>query len=216
MEMGATWFGPQHQYLQQLMQELKIDRFHQWQGGYAMIEAQGEIGLYALPQQADPYFRIAGGSSALIRTLADAIGSHHIHTATTIQSISDKGDGLELTATNGTLNQTAGIILAIQPQLAAQTMVFELQLPAGLLQVIHHTQTWVLSLPLNMNNLFGSKTNLSVPYLATKVLPPKSMIIPMQPNNFCTERFFIAHVALTIIETGKAMVTRQLVQHFGE
>ncbi|NIT20513.1 MAG: hypothetical protein GTN52_13650 [Hydrotalea flava] len=32
MEMGATWFGPQHQYLQQLMQELKIDRFHQWQG----------------------------------------------------------------------------------------------------------------------------------------------------------------------------------------
>lgn len=79
MEMGATWFGPQHQYLQQLMQELKIGRFHQWQGGYAMIEAQGEIGLYALPQQADPYFRIAGGSSALIRTLADAIGSHHIH-----------------------------------------------------------------------------------------------------------------------------------------
>lgn len=143
-----------------------------------------------------------------------------IYTATTIQSITDKGDSLELTATNGTLYQAAGIILAIPPQLAAQTMVFEPQLPAGLLQVIHHTQTWMggsIKLAVEYEQPFW-KQNKPV----STLFSDKGTATEIYDHTDATQQLFALKGFLLPIlrsqsfETGKAMATRQLVQYFGE
>lgn len=39
LEMGATWFGPQHHHLRSLLEELNISSFKQYMEGPVMFEA---------------------------------------------------------------------------------------------------------------------------------------------------------------------------------
>ncbi len=70
MEMGATWFGPQHTKLKDLLKELEIPMFEQYNAGAVVFQAssQSPPQRIQIPPQ-DPSFRIKGGTVVLIQKL---------------------------------------------------------------------------------------------------------------------------------------------------
>jgi len=142
MEMGATWLGKKHTYLRQLLTQSGITLFEQWQGGDAIIEAQGTLEKYAMPP-AEPYYRITGGSSSIIQYLANFIGPTTIHTNAAVNAIEWKDDYLQVICNNGHSYTSSSVIMAIPPQVAAKTITFQPALPNHLVQVMQHTQTWM-------------------------------------------------------------------------
>jgi monoamine oxidase len=142
MEMGATWLGNKHTFLRQLLKQSGIALFEQWQGGNAIIEAQGVMEQYAMPP-AEPYYRIAGGSSSIIQYLAKTIGPATIHTNAAVTAIELKDNYVQVMCSNGNSYNSTSVILAIPPQVAAKTITFQPSLPNQLLQVMQQTQTWM-------------------------------------------------------------------------
>lgn len=142
MEMGATWLGNKHTFLRQLLKQSGIALFEQWQGGKAIIDAQGVMEQYTMPP-AEPYYRIAGGSSSIIQYLAKTIGPGTIHTNTAVTAITLKDNFLQVKCNNGNSYTSGSVIIAIPPQVAAKTITFQPSLPNHLFQVMQQTQTWM-------------------------------------------------------------------------
>lgn len=63
MEMGATWFGPQHLNLKDLLEELEIPRFEQYNAGVVMFQASSLGTAPAYPNSATgPQLQNSGGN----------------------------------------------------------------------------------------------------------------------------------------------------------
>ena len=77
VELGATWLGKKHLNLLELLDELNIDIFEQFMGTHAVYDpiSTSPPQLVKMPVNDDPTYRIQGGSSNLIHTLAKNIGS---------------------------------------------------------------------------------------------------------------------------------------------
>jgi monoamine oxidase len=219
MEMGATWFGPQHVYLQQCMQALQLQRFQQWQGGYALVEAQGVQELYTMPPQSEPYFRIAGGTGTLIKALVAAVGEQHIHYQTPIRQITHQPQGITLTSRQGTIYTADAVILALPPQLAAHQIQFTPALPSLLWQVMLQTQTW-------MNGSIKFAVEYATPFWKNEqpissIFSDKGPAVEVYDHTDVTGQYvalkgFLSPAAQQLTDMQrKDAVIQQLVQYFG-
>lgn len=144
IEMGATWFGKQHQNLIKLLNELEIAVFPQFQGQFYYYDDQNSPhhGKYKLPQQESSY-RIAGGSVGLIKKLLEEIGESNILTKHKVEGIKMLDDKLLLKINNKESIKADQVIIALAPKIWAHQIQFDPDLPEELTEIAKNTQTWM-------------------------------------------------------------------------
>ena len=91
-ELGATWLGKNHDALTDLLEELGIGTFEQILGETAVYEPMSinPPQIVRLPPNEDPSYRIQGGTSRVIRVLADRIDDDRIYLDQRITKIEQK------------------------------------------------------------------------------------------------------------------------------
>ncbi|MEP1093749.1 MAG: NAD(P)/FAD-dependent oxidoreductase [Cyclobacteriaceae bacterium] len=142
VEMGATWFEPQHQHLIALLDELKLDSFTQYSTGPIIYEADARSGpqVVQLPES-EPSFRIAGGTSLLIRTLAEKLAENEVLLNQPVRHI-EFGERIVIKTDDREL-ETDLVITTLPPALLVNIIDFHPALPDNLVAVANETHTWM-------------------------------------------------------------------------
>ncbi len=146
VEMGATWFADKHTYLMQLLKELQLPIYKQYQAGTGIIDygtsAQPE--QFTMPETDEPSYRIAGGTSVLTDTLINTIGAQQVVYNCPVHKVKDHQSYIEVSSANGQTFKCKTLIVTIPPYLLhAQNIIFEPALPAHLTTVMQSTHTWM-------------------------------------------------------------------------
>lgn len=143
VEMGATWFGPQHQNLRSLLRELGIPAFEQYMKGEVFFEASPLSPPQAIkiPPQA-PSFRIAGGTERLIQELASHLTREEISLNQAVKEIDLQSDeiGIETEAGRYVANK---VVCCIPPALLVSDIQVLPGLPEHFETIARNTHTWM-------------------------------------------------------------------------
>lgn len=144
MEMGATWFGNQHQHLISFLKELGVEYFPQFSKGIALFETMSFAPpqQFEIPASEEPYFRIKNGTEALINALVHVIGETNIIPHESIENMEDAGGFVILKGKNKNY-QAKRVILAAPPKVVSAHIRFSPQLPDALVSIMDNTQTWM-------------------------------------------------------------------------
>lgn len=145
IEMGATWFGDKHIYLNDLLAELSVPKFHQRKTGAAWFESMSFVPpqQFDIPDDGEPYYRIQGGTMALIRALVREVGLEQIDLNAKVTEINEKEDHLEIKTADERIYRAGTVVSTLPPRLLAQTVRFTPTLPGELLRVMRTTHTWM-------------------------------------------------------------------------
>lgn len=143
-EMGATWLGKKHQELIRLLETLEIGVFEQALGKLAVYEpiSTSPHQIVQLPPNTDPSFRIQGGTTRLINTLADNLEEGQLHTSQVIKSIEADEEGISVQSATHCFRGTK-VISTLPPYLLLKTIAISPALPTELTAVIKQTHTWM-------------------------------------------------------------------------
>lgn len=144
-EMGATWFGEKHGHLNALMRGLGVGRFEQYAEGQGRYEVMSFLPAqsFELPYSSDPYYRVRGGSAALIDALAEKVGREQIRLQTKVVRITDQSGTVEVAAESGPVFRARTVLLTLPPKLAEASLLFEPDLPGALRTAMRQTHTWM-------------------------------------------------------------------------
>jgi monoamine oxidase len=163
LEMGATWFGDQHQYLIALLRELGIEYFEQYMTGTVFFQpfSTSPAQSIEIPGQA-PSYRIAGGSSNLINTLYQTLDANDVLLNQTVQEIKFHKKSVQVISKE--VFEGDNVVLCIPPKLWSKKILFEPLLPNDLMNVAQHTQTWMedsIKIALTYKQPFWQEENQS-------------------------------------------------------
>ncbi|CAM1346126.1 flavin monoamine oxidase family protein [Tenacibaculum crassostreae] len=143
VEMGATWFGDQHIHIKQLLHELSIPYFEQYMEGTSFFQPFSTSPASAIPIPSQPpSYRIAGGTSSLVHSLASVIGNDAIALNEHVKRI-DFSEKNVTVYTNDKSFEGSKIILAIPPKLWSNIIDFSPSLPNELKDIATATHTWM-------------------------------------------------------------------------
>ncbi|CAH1001710.1 hypothetical protein LEM8419_02616 [Neolewinella maritima] len=144
LDMGATWLGQQHVQLRNLLRELELDTYPQYQNGRLRYEAApgAAATLHALPPDSSPSYRIAGGSTALIERLISCLPEQTITYGTAVTSITARDRGIEV-ATEGQTYTADHVVSTLPPALLAATVSLQPALPAAYRTLAAASDTWM-------------------------------------------------------------------------
>jgi monoamine oxidase len=142
LEMGATWFGPQHTSLIQLIHELNIPFKQQDNGREAIYDfrPQGYIERFQIPKQQAPTYKFKNGSSQLIKVLQEEITAP-IHFNQQVISITH-ADNFEV-KTQSKCFFADYVIVSLPPQLVTDSITFQPQLTESSRSLLSKTHTWM-------------------------------------------------------------------------
>lgn len=145
LEMGATWFGEKHILLNKLLEELKVERFQQFNEGNGVYEVMSFVPpqLFSIPPGQEPYFRIKGGSEALIKALAKSLDPEMIHLNTKITQVEDIGEFIQLYSDDGRLFQAKTVITTVPQRLLSKEVSFEPSLPETVQSRMENINAWM-------------------------------------------------------------------------
>jgi monoamine oxidase len=75
LELGATWFADKHTNLMKLIDELSLQKFKQFSAGVSIFQTRSfePPQKFYTPESEAPSYRIAGGTQAIIDTLASKL-----------------------------------------------------------------------------------------------------------------------------------------------
>lgn len=144
IEMGATWWGPKHTRLKALLKTLDIPVFAQQLGEKAIYEpiSTSPFQLVTLPKEDQPSFRIGGGTSTLIRTLARTLPAEEIHLKTRATGIAETADGLRVECPEGDYHARL-VVSTLPPYLLKKNVNISPPLPKNLSELMGQTHTWM-------------------------------------------------------------------------
>lgn len=142
VDLGATWFHDHHAHLSSLVDELGIARFHQFNKGKNVLvyNSMSPAHFFESHPDAPSPYRIAGGSKALVQSLAKPI-SPKIKTGTQVLGITAGDDHLEVHTSKGMLT-VEKIVLTIPPRILNK-IEFIPSLPEPLRSSMAKTHTWM-------------------------------------------------------------------------
>lgn len=142
LEMGATWFGPQHTSLMELIKELKIPFKTQDNGAEAVYDfrPKGNIERFQIPSQDAATYKFNHGTSHLIETLAEA-STAKIHFDEVVDLISI--DEHIQVSTSTTVFEADYLVLSPPPQLISEGIEFRPKLSETFNQLLQDTHTWM-------------------------------------------------------------------------
>lgn len=163
IDMGATWFGPQHRNLISLIKELKLSIFEQHLDTTAYYQPFSTAPTQSIPiPPQSPSYRIKGGTSSIIDCLASKLSVSEVETNQVVKSIKIKDSKIIVEAK--TTFQVSKVILALPPKLWSNTIAFEPALPEKLIGVAKHTHTWMedsIKVAITFSVPFWKKTGKS-------------------------------------------------------
>jgi monoamine oxidase len=142
VEMGATWFTPQHKNVIALLEELKIGYFEQHMDNPVLFQASptSPIQSIQIPNQA-PSYRISGGTSNIINTLLQKLDKEDVLLNQSVQSLKFLSNSVQVIAKATFVAES--VVLALPPKLWSKKITFEPLLPDNLISVANHTHTWM-------------------------------------------------------------------------
>ncbi|HAS44420.1 MAG TPA: amine oxidase [Microscillaceae bacterium] len=144
IEMGATWFGGKHQFLVNLLKELQIAAFPQFQQGKGLFESMSFTPAqeFDMPQGEEPSYRIAGGTQTVIQTLKESLNAEQIITGAKVHTIVQQTRGLQV-FTQDTQYLAEQVISTLPPKLLVETVEFSPALPESIANLCANTHTWM-------------------------------------------------------------------------
>lgn len=144
VELGATWLGKKHKFLNDLLEELDIEIFIQELGKSAVYEpiSTSPPQLVVLPPNEYPSFRITNGSSSLINKLASKLSEEQIQLNSIVKSIKKTGDKLKVEDGNKTY-EAALVVSTLPPKLLVNSVNFSPPLPSEFQNIANNTHTWM-------------------------------------------------------------------------
>lgn len=142
LELGATWFGPQHTSLLRLIHKLNIPYKIQENGREALYDfrPKGSIERFQIPQQGAPTYKFQNGTSTLIDRLEKEITAP-IHFNDAVKSVKFDGDFKVETEHNHF--KADYLVMNIPPQLIVDSVEFEPDLPEATKDLLSKTHTWM-------------------------------------------------------------------------
>lgn len=133
VEMGATWFGSKHKVLNALLNELGIKKFEQYNTGKGLFEVMSFVPPQIFdisPDNQEPYYRISGGSVALIKALEEIVQSHfELKLDVEVTEIIEHTDYLELKTTQGAVFKASHVISTVPQRLFSQKIRVTPEIP---------------------------------------------------------------------------------------
>jgi len=143
LELGATWFADKHVNLLSLLDELGIDKFDQAYGKIGVYElAHGEKQLFELPQQPEATYRVKGGTSAIIESLASKLDKDQIALNQKVELVSFDGDAFQISTNNNSF-KSSFLVSTLPPNLTVSQIQFKPALPDYLIELAQKTHTWM-------------------------------------------------------------------------
>lgn len=146
VEMGATWFTDRHLHLLELLKELELPYYVQFQKGVGVFETSqtDEAQLFQIPATGEPSYRIAGGTSTLTDALLGTIGSDQLVLNSPVIQVSELNDHIEVKSSRGEVFSCRNLIITIPPNLiVSQNIKFNPELPPDLTHIMENTHTWM-------------------------------------------------------------------------
>jgi len=163
IDFGATWFQNHHHKVSDLLAELKIEKFHQFNKGQSVLvySTMAPAHYFENDPQAPSAYRIAGNSIALIKSLSNHFKTQ-IKTEHKVTAISEQKDTL-IVHTKSQLFRAKKVVVTVPPQLASK-IKWSPALPANLLLAMEKTHTWMsnaIKVGLQFKSAFWKKKNFS-------------------------------------------------------
>ena len=154
-DLGPTWIWPHQQYILQLLRDLNLNIYQQYEKGAGIFE-QGDT---IPPRQFEPTwqqpisYRIVGGAGALIDRLAAQLPDATVQCNQTVTAIQATADGVRVCVRGGDSAESPPyeqsnyradhVIVTLPPHLAATTIRYHPTLPSDLQQAMSTTPTWM-------------------------------------------------------------------------
>jgi monoamine oxidase len=144
VEMGATWLSQAHSNLKALLNELGLNTFQQKLGSKAIYEptSMSPHQLVTLPKQQQASYRIEGGTSALINTLASYLDDELLVVGEQVNKIISRVNKMLVKSSN-TIFEADQVVSTLPPKLLAEKIEIEPKLPDNILKVLSGTHTWM-------------------------------------------------------------------------
>jgi len=163
VDLGATWLHYNHTTVFNLLDQLKVDKFEQYNTGESYYKANSNAPTQTFHASADevPSYRIKGGSSALIQALNKQLKGH-VELETVVEKITEQADTL-LVKTNKGEFEAEHLIVTVPPRLAS-SLIFQPALPLPLLKAMQETHGWfshAIKVGLSYKSAFWRKAGQS-------------------------------------------------------
>ena len=163
IDLGATWFQSHHETLSNLIDELGIQKFQQYNTGKSIFiySSMAPAQYFENDPNTPSAYRIGGGSTALIKKLA----SHslkQIKLNQQVNSIDYNNEFITIKTAQATF-QCDKVIMALPPQLMSG-ITFSPKVPTLLHEAMINTHTWMsnaIKVGFNYRSPFWRDKNLS-------------------------------------------------------
>lgn len=142
VDLGATWFQNHHETLSNLIDELDIPKFHQYNAGRSIFiySSMAPAQYFENDPKTPSAYRIGGGSTALVDKLASNF-SDQIHLSQKVESI-DYSDQFIKIKTSSSTYEASKVVIALPPQMATGITIVP-DFPAPLQAEMTNTHTWM-------------------------------------------------------------------------
>ncbi len=163
IDFGATWFQNHHQNVIDLLDEIDVDKFHQFNKGKSVLvySTMAPAHYFENDPSTPSAFRIAGGTTAMIQELAKT-NADKIKTKTTVLEVNDNDNGVSVITDKGEF-KAEKVIITIPPRIATR-ISFSPGLPEMLTKTMENTHTWMsnaIKVGITFKNPFWKDKKLS-------------------------------------------------------
>ncbi|MEM1001978.1 MAG: FAD-dependent oxidoreductase [Bacteroidota bacterium] len=145
LELGATWFSEFHEKFTTLLSELGLQRYAQFSEGKSLFETKSfePPQEFYVPASKEPSYRLKGGTESIIDSLASGLSKDRIHLHTSVRSIIEQKNYLEVQTKDGSIFKGQKVVLCLPPQLVGSDIEFSPELPDELQRLLPMVQTWM-------------------------------------------------------------------------
>lgn len=222
MELGATWFSDAHINLIELLDELGLHKFPQYNTGLSLFYTRPDQPpqQFYVPEETSPSYRLAGGTQNLIKNLMGKLEKNTIQLNTKVSKISAKNEYLYAETTDNRIYKARYIFLCLPPQLAGSDIKFEPSLPENLLSIMPRIQTWMagsIKFILEYDQQFWRKAGFSgMIYSNAGIITEMYDHTNYEGNKFGFTGFLHEEAQQFSQEERKKMVLEQVAHNYGD
>lgn len=222
LELGATWFSDLHTNLLSLIDELGLEKFHQFARGISLFQTKSfePPQKFFVPESESPSYRLGGGTQQLIDALVKKIKSNTIKLSTKIKAIEDHGESLKIFTDSGESVFAGKVVLCLPPQLISAELSFDPALPSNITEVLPAVQTWMagsVKFALEYPSAFWRENGYSgMLYSHAGIVSEMYDHTNKAGNKFGFTGFLNGGAAYYSQEVRKELVKKHLVELFGE
>lgn len=142
IDFGATWFQNHHEHVIRLLEELQLDKFHQYSKGKSVLiySTMAPEHYFESDPNTPSAYRIVGNSDTMIQALARHF-SEKIMLGTAVTGVIETANGLSIETEGGTYSAEKAIC-TVPPKIALR-IEYTPELPESLSRVMDKTHTWM-------------------------------------------------------------------------